>query len=72
MVAITHEKCSECGKRHAFCLPNAHMFLDKAVYEYVCPTTGNTARLIAPDHWTEAPTRCPRGSVEVWQVGNQH
>jgi hypothetical protein len=68
MAAVTHEHCSECGKRHAFCLPDASAFTHKAVYEYQCPITGNVARLVAPDHWTEAPTRCPRDSVVVKQI----
>ena len=68
MAAVTHEKCIECGQRHAFCLPDADQFIHKAVYEYKCPSTERMTKLVAPDDWTKAPSRCPKGSVVVKQV----
>jgi hypothetical protein len=71
MAAVTHDKCIECGKRHAFCLPDANEFIHKAVYAYKCPSTGRVARLVAPNHWTVAPSRCPKDSVVVKLVDAQ-
>ena len=60
---LKHLECACCGHRHHFCLPVGTLVTDRH-YEYVCPETGQNARL-RPTSGGEAVAHYPQGAVEL-------
>jgi hypothetical protein len=60
---LKHVECTCCGHRHHFCLPVGELAPDRP-YEYVCPETGQKARL-RPRSDGEAVAHYPQGAVEL-------
>lgn len=45
MSVIADRSCPACSSSHTFCLVDSDMFNALAAYEYVCPKTGDIARV---------------------------
>jgi hypothetical protein len=67
MAALVSANCGSCGKRHDFFLQESDFFVDRAVYEYICPETMREAR-VSPEMWNKVVQSQPARSVVVKRV----
>ncbi len=63
MAALFDAVCDECGEQHEFYFPDADAFPTGTVFEYVCPITQNTTRVISPDDWNKVGGQCPESVI---------
>jgi len=62
MTALFQKECPSCGGTHAFCLGDERHFWQYETFEYVCPTSGQSARVLR-DGECSILRRCPEGAV---------
>jgi hypothetical protein len=65
VAAVLHNRyCTACGGQHKLCFPDEDTIYSNREYEYECPSTKRTVRVLKGT-WSEPDDDCPQDAILI-------